>query len=108
MGVGRQMMPDKAKPDRIDAMQCSETSVGIPPGFGLCSEVADFIRIDSAAGLSQGFPSWSLEYIRHNVTRIARKEASGPSRCFGNMSAALVTDALSGGLPFTGRLLSGM
>ena len=77
MEVGRQMLPDKAKPDRIDAMQCSETSVGIPPGFGLCSEVADFISIDSAAGLSQGFLPLSLEHIRQNVTRIARKRLSG-------------------------------
>ena len=57
MKVGCQTLEDKAKPRRIDAVEHSETSLGIPPAFGLCSEAADFFGIDGAAGPSQRFLS---------------------------------------------------
>src|SRR5215467_2288453 len=55
--VGCQMLADKAEPSRIDAVERSETSLRIPPGFGLCSEAADFFGIDGAAGPAQWFLS---------------------------------------------------
>src|SRR5215831_313303 len=46
MEVGCQMLADKAEPRRIDAVEHSKTSLGIPPAFGLCSKAADFLGID--------------------------------------------------------------
>jgi len=60
MEVACQNLADKAQPGRIDAVQCPETSLGIPPAFGLSSEAADFARIDGAAGRAQRFLSRSL------------------------------------------------
>src|SRR5262249_13874359 len=55
--VGYQMLADKAESSRIDAVQRSETSLGIPPGFRLCSVAAYFFGIDCAAGPAQCFLS---------------------------------------------------
>src|SRR6516164_5842020 len=51
--VGCQLLVDKAQPGWIDAVQCPETSLGIPPALGLRCEAADFSGIDGAAGHAQ-------------------------------------------------------
>src|SRR6516162_8876028 len=80
------MLPDKTEPSRIDAVECPETSLGIPPAFGLCSEAADFPGIDGVVGPAQHFLSWPDQYIRLNEFN-RRKKMMGLCRCSGNMGA---------------------
>ena len=87
--MGCQMLPDKTEPSRIDAVECPETSLGIPPAFGSCSEAVDFPGIDGVVGPAQHFLSWSDQYIRLNEFN-RRKKMMGLCRCFGNIGAALV------------------
>src|SRR6516165_12128298 len=65
--VGCQLLADKAQPGWIDAVQCPETSLGIPPALGLCSEAADFSGVDGAAGCAQ-LPILIARHNRPNGT----------------------------------------
>src|SRR6516165_7302003 len=65
--VGYQLLTDKAQSGWIDAVQCPETSLGIPPALGLCCEAADFPGIDSAAGHAQ-LPILIARHNRPNGT----------------------------------------